>query len=80
LIAAQAIILSLALAFYHDAIGVNVVYATRGMWSLVVVALLGPLLGNLERHESGRAYGIRIAAATLLMAGVACAVIARMGD
>lgn len=79
LIAVQAIMLSFALAFYHDAIGVNVVYATRGLWSLVVVALLGPLLGNRERHESGRAYGIRIVAATLLMAGVACAVIARMG-
>jgi drug/metabolite transporter (DMT)-like permease len=79
LIAVQAIILSLALAFYHDAIGVNVVYATRGIWSLAVVALLGPLLGNRERHDSGRAYGIRIVAATLIMAGVACAVIARMG-
>lgn len=78
LIAAQAMALGIALAFYHDAIGVNVVYATRGMWSLAVVALLGPLLGNRERLESGRAYGIRIAAATLLMAGVVCAVIARM--
>ena len=54
------------------------VYATRGMWSLAVVALLGPLLGNRERHESGKAYGIRILAAVLLMAGVVCAVIARM--
>jgi drug/metabolite transporter (DMT)-like permease len=77
LIAAQSIILALALALYNDAIGVNVVYATRGIWSLVVVALLGPLLGNRERHESGRAYGIRIIAGALLMAGVICAVIAR---
>jgi hypothetical protein len=48
------------------------------MWSLAVVALLGPLLGNRERHESGKAYGIRIVAALLLMAGVICAVIARL--
>lgn len=78
LIAAQSMTLGLSLAYFHDAIGVNVVYATRGMWSLAVVALLGPLLGNRERHESGKAYGIRIIATLLLMAGVICAVIARL--
>ncbi len=78
LIAAQSMTLGLSLAYFNDAVGVNVVYATRGMWSLAVVALLGPLLGNRERHESGKAYGIRIVAALLLMAGVICAVIARM--
>jgi len=78
LIAAQSLVMGLSLAYFNDAVGVNVVYATRGMWSLAVVALLGPLLGNRERHESGKAYGIRIVAALLLMAGVICAVIARM--
>ncbi len=78
LIAAQSMTLGLSLAYFNDAVGVNVVYATRGMWSLAVVALLGPLLGNHERHESGKAYGIRIVAALLLMAGVICAVISRM--
>lgn len=78
IIAGQSMLLALALALFHDAVGVNVVYATRGMWSLAVVALLGPLLGNRERHESGRAYGIRVAAALLMMAGVVCAVMARM--
>lgn len=78
IISGQAMLLGLSIAFFNDAVGVNVVYATRGMWSLVVVALLGPLLGNQERHESGRAYGVRVVAAVLLMAGVVCAVIARM--
>ncbi len=78
LIAAQSMTLGLSLAYFNDAVGVNVVYATRGMWSLAVVALLGPLLGNRERHDSGKAYGIRIVAALLLMAGVICAVISRM--
>lgn len=80
LIAAQSMLMGISLAFFNDAIGVNVVYATRGMWSLAVVALIGPLLGNRERHESGRAYGIRIIAAMLLMAGVVCAVISRMQE
>ena len=80
LIAAQSMLMGISLAFFNDAIGVNVVYATRGMWSLAVVALIGPLLGNRERHESGRAYGIRIIAAMLLLAGVVCAVISRMQE
>ncbi len=78
LIATQSMLLGLSLAFFNDAIGVNVVYATRGMWSLAVVALLGPLLGNRERHDSGKAYGIRVVAGALLMTGVVCAVIARL--
>lgn len=78
LIAAQSMTLGLSLAYFNDAVGVNVVYATRGMWSLAVVAVLGPLLGNRERHESGKAYGIRVVAALLMMAGVICAVISRM--
>ena len=69
--------MGLALAFHSDAIGVNVVYATRGLWSLMVVALLGPLIGNRERHESGRVYGVRVFAAVLLLAGVVIAVIGR---
>ncbi len=40
LIAAQSMTLGLSLAYFNDAVGVNVVYATRGMWSLAVVALL----------------------------------------
>lgn len=79
LVAAQSLLMGLALAFHSDAIGVNVVYATRGLWSLMVVALLGPLIGNRERHESGRAYGVRILAALLLLGGVVVAVIGRSG-
>lgn len=78
LIAAQSVVVGIALAFFDDAVGVNVVYATRGLWSLVVVAWLGPLIGNRERHESGHAYGLRILAALLLLAGVIFAVLARM--
>lgn len=77
LVATQSFLMGLALAFHSDAIGVNVVYATRGLWSLMVVALLGPLIGNRERHESGRAYAIRVIAAALLLASVVIAVIGR---
>lgn len=78
LVAVQSLLIGISLAFFNDAVGVNVVYATRGMWSLAVVALLGPMLGNQERHESGRVYGIRVMAGVLLMTGVICAVWARL--
>lgn len=77
LVAGQSVLMGWALAFFEDAIGVNVVYATRGMWSLLIVAFFGPLIGNRERHESGRAYGARVIAGSLLMAGVVCAVLAK---
>lgn len=78
LFAIQATMTGLALALFHDAMGVNVVYATRGLWILLLVAVFGPLIGNLERRESGKAYRFRILAAVLLLIGVVCAVKGRM--
>lgn len=79
LIGIQALLVGVTIATYRDAVGVNVVYATRGLWILVVVAVFGPLIGNLERKESGGAYRLRVVSSLLLLAGVACAVLGRMG-
>jgi drug/metabolite transporter (DMT)-like permease len=79
LFAVQATVTGLALALFHDAMGVNVVYATRGLWILLIVAVFGPLIGNLERRDSGKAYRFRIIAACMLLVGVICAVKGRMG-
>ncbi len=73
----QAMLTGLSLALFHDAMGINVVFATRGMWILFIVAIFGPLIGNLERRDSGRAYNYRILAGGLLLFGVVCAVIGR---
>jgi drug/metabolite transporter (DMT)-like permease len=78
LFAIQATMTGLSLAVFHDAMGVNVVYATRGLWILVLVAVFGPLIGNLERRDSGKAYRYRFFAAILLLIGVICAVKGRM--
>jgi len=77
--AIQASLTGLCLALFHDAMGVNVVFATRGLWILLMVAMFGPLIGNFERHDSGKAYRIRVVAACLLLLGVLCAVKGRMG-
>lgn len=80
LFAIQSTTTGLSLGFFKDAMGINVVYATRGMWILLIVAVFGPLIGNLERHDSGKAYRVRILAACLLLLGVFCAVKGRMQE
>lgn len=49
LIAIQAIGMSIIVATHDDTTGINVVYGSRGLWAIVLIALVGPLLGNHER-------------------------------
>ena len=49
LIAIQAIGMSIIVATHDDTTGINVVYGSRGLWAIVLIALVGPLLGNYER-------------------------------
>jgi len=53
------------------------VYATRGLWSLFIVAWLGPLIGNHERHQSGKGYALRLVGALLLLTAVVFAILGR---
>ncbi|MCB1092179.1 MAG: DMT family transporter [Verrucomicrobiae bacterium] len=77
LVGLQAVAVGLALSYFNDATGINVAYASRGLWAILLVSLVGPMLGNHERHASGRAFAWRIAGTTLLTAAVVLAVMAR---
>jgi drug/metabolite transporter (DMT)-like permease len=69
--AAQAVNITLTIAIWRDAAGVNVMYATRGLWSIALVWLAGPYLGNTERHTAGGRQMIqRFAGATLILVSV----------
>jgi drug/metabolite transporter (DMT)-like permease len=73
--ALQAILITGTIAVWKDATGVNVVYATRGLWSVALVWFAGRWLQNAERHSAGqRAMLQRLAGAVLLLAAVALAV------
>ncbi len=77
-IVAQAMVLGIALALFRDdATGINIVYASRGLWVLVLVAGLGGFLGNSEHRESGRAFLWRVAGTLLLTAAIVIAVLDR---
>lgn len=51
--AIQALLITGTIATWRDAAGVNVVYGTRGLWSLALVWWAGGWFGNAERRESG---------------------------
>ena len=51
--AIQALLITGTIATWRDAAGVNVVYGTRGLWSLALVWWAGAWFGNAERRESG---------------------------
>lgn len=73
----QSLFMGSALGFFDDALRVNIVYATRGMWSLMIVGWLGPMLAVHERRQSGRGYILRIVAALLLLTAVVFAILGK---
>lgn len=67
----QAIIITGTIAIWQDAAGVNVVYATRGLWSIALVWSIGHWMKNAERQTTGgRRMGQRLAGAVLIVAAV----------
>ncbi|MCP5540190.1 MAG: DMT family transporter [Akkermansiaceae bacterium] len=77
IIGVQAVSMGLAVSYFDDATGINVVYASRGLWSIALIGLAGPLLGNHERHTAGAAYRWRVCGSVLVTAAVVIAVLAR---
>src|SRR5436190_11154422 len=68
----QAILITCTIAFWKNAVGVNVVYATRGFWSIVFVWTLGHWIRNDERTAIGaRGMAFRLAGALLIFAAIA---------
>ena len=69
--ALQAILITATISLWHDAAGVNVVYATRGLWSIALVWWLGHHIGNHERTTAGgRLMAWRLAGGLLIVSAV----------
>jgi drug/metabolite transporter (DMT)-like permease len=67
----QAIVITGTIAIWQDAAGVNVVYATRGLWSIALVWCVGHWMKNTERKTTGgRKMAVRLAGAVLILAAV----------
>jgi drug/metabolite transporter (DMT)-like permease len=68
--AAQSGGMAYTLGVYGQAAAVNVVYSTRGLWSIILVWLIGPWFGNQERDIGRGVMTRRLLGALLLLAAV----------
>ena len=74
LIGVQALLLTRTLGLYPDTTRINVVYNSRGLWSVLAVWLVGHWWGNTERHAGRSVLAWRLAGAALLLGAIVVAV------
>jgi hypothetical protein len=70
IIAAQSFLIVVTVAIWKEAAATNVVYSSRGLWSVILVWLIGPALGVASARLTGMALACRLAGAALLLAAV----------
>lgn len=73
LMALQAMSMSWSLSEFGDATRINIVYALRGLWAVLLAWLLARSFGGGEAHHSRRIMLTRLAGAALLTASVVVA-------
>ncbi|MES2709173.1 MAG: hypothetical protein V4726_21435 [Verrucomicrobiota bacterium] len=77
LVMGQSMAMAMGLAWFNDPAAMNILYGTRGLWSLVLVWFAGRWFGNTERHTARGAMGLRLTGSLLILAAVGVAVIVR---
>jgi drug/metabolite transporter (DMT)-like permease len=76
LMAVQAMSMSWSLSAFGDATRINIVYALRGLWAVVLSWGLARLFGGHEAHHSRQVMLLRLVGAVLLTASVIVALLA----
>lgn len=75
LLGVQAMSLAAAISIFGDATGVNVVYGSRGLWSLLLLAVVARHLGVADSVLDRRTLGLRVLGSALILAAVAIALV-----
>jgi hypothetical protein len=70
LLALQAGSMAYALGVFGDATAVNIVYAARGLWSVIAVWLVGHWFANEEQKLKPEVLRLRLAGAVLMLAAI----------
>ncbi|RPI54453.1 MAG: EamA/RhaT family transporter [Acidobacteria bacterium] len=70
LLAVQGVMFITSISLYRQATSANVLYSSRGLWSVVAVWGIGHWFANREQHLGARVLGWRLVGATLLMAAI----------
>jgi len=73
LMAVQAMSMSYSMSAYGDATRINIVYALRGLWAVIIAWILARAFGGREAHHSVRVMLMRLSGAALLTASVVVA-------
>lgn len=66
----QSMVFVLAVAFYRHATQANVIYSSRGLWSVVAVWSIGHWFASREQHLGASVLGWRLAGAFLMLAAI----------
>jgi hypothetical protein len=70
-IALQSVIFVFYIAKFGNATAANVIYSSRGLWSIVAVWVAGHWFQSAEQHLGRRVLLWRLAGAALMMAAIA---------
>jgi len=71
LIGLQAVGMGTAIGLFGDATGANVIYGSRGLWSLLFLALLAQRLGITDSVFDRRTLALRVVGSILILVAVA---------
>lgn len=70
LLAFQALLMGICLSFFGEATLANIFYSSRGLWSLILVFMLGTWFGLREASKTGKVVFWRTSGALLLTAAI----------
>lgn len=74
-ISGQSLVFALSIALFRNAAATNVLYGTRGLWSVVAVWAVGHWFSNREQHLGAAILKWRLAGAALMLAAVVLVII-----
>jgi drug/metabolite transporter (DMT)-like permease len=69
-ISVQSLVFALTIALFHNAAAANVLYGSRGLWSVVAVWAVGHWFSNREQHLGAAVLRWRLAGAALMLTAV----------
>lgn len=73
IIALQGILVSISVVNFDNATGVNIVYTSRGLWSVLLVWWIGHRFHSSEKHQDRKLLFVRLIGAAIMMAAVGLA-------
>lgn len=73
IIALQGTLVAISVVSFDNATGVNVVYTTRGLWSVILVWWIGHRFRSQEHKQDRKVFLARLSGATVMLAAVAIA-------